>query len=70
MKGFAAALYLAVISMEVILAVLIFLEWRRGRVRLPFPLALGVFALMRVFMTPVASSPRFATFADWFAAMG
>jgi hypothetical protein len=68
--GFATALYLAVISMEAILVVLIFLEWRRGRVRLPFPMALGFFALMHVCMTPVASSPRFAAFADWFAAIG
>jgi hypothetical protein len=69
-EGFATALYLAVISMEVILAVLIVLEVRRGRIRLPFPLALGFFVLMQVFMTPVASSPRFAAFADWFAAIG
>ena len=68
--GFATAVYLAVASMEAILVVLIFLEWRRGRVRLPFPMALGFFALMHVCMTPVASSPRFAAFADWFAAIG
>jgi hypothetical protein len=66
-SGFASALYFALLTMEVILAVLLFFEWRRHRVRLPFAMALGFFVAMHVFLTPIANSPRFAEFAEWFA---
>ena len=66
-SGFASALYFALITMEVILAVLLFFEWRRSRFRLPFAMALGFFVAMHVLMTPVATSAGFAKFADWFA---
>jgi uncharacterized membrane protein YozB (DUF420 family) len=65
--GFASAFYFALITMELILAVLLFLEWRRSKVRLPFALALGFFVAMHVFLTPVANSPTFTRFAEWFA---
>lgn len=64
---FANALYFALICMEVILTVLIFLEWRRKKIRLPFPLALGFFVAMHTILTPIANSTWFAKFADWFA---
>ena len=64
---FASALYFALISMQVIHAVLLFFEWRRQRVRLPFAMALGFFLAMHVFLTPIAHSARFAQFAEWFA---
>jgi hypothetical protein len=66
-SGFASALYFALITMEVILAGLLFFEWRRRQVRLPFAMALGFFAAMHVLLTPVASSAAFAGFAKWFA---
>lgn len=66
-SGFASALYFALMAMEGILAVLLFLEWRRGRVRLPFVLALGFFIAMHVLLTPVATSTAFIRFANWFA---
>jgi hypothetical protein len=66
-SGFASALYFALITMEVILAVLLFLDWRRHEFKLPFIMALGFFVAMHVFLTPVANSPRFAEFAKWFA---
>jgi hypothetical protein len=66
-SGFASALYFALITMEVILAVLLLFEWRRRKVRLPFALALGFFVAMHVFLTPVANSAAFAGFAKWFA---
>ena len=66
-SGFASALYFALISMEVILVVLIWFEWRRHRVRLPFVMALGFFVAMHACLTPVANSPAFANFARWFA---
>jgi uncharacterized membrane protein YozB (DUF420 family) len=65
--GFASALYFALMSMEAILVTLLFFEWRRGRVRLPFALALGFFIAMHVLLTPVATSAAFANFANWFA---
>jgi hypothetical protein len=66
-SGFASGLYFALISMEAILAVLLFFEWRRHKIRLPFTMALGFFVVMHVFLTPVANSPKFAEFAEWFA---
>jgi hypothetical protein len=66
-NGFAEALYFALMTMEAILVVLLFLEWRRGRVRLPFALALGFFIAMHALLTPVATSAAFANFANWFA---
>jgi hypothetical protein len=66
-SGFASALYFALITMEVILATLLFFEWRRKRVRLPFAMALGFFVAMHILMTPVATSNVFANFANWFA---
>lgn len=65
--GFANALTFALICMEVILAVLIFVEWRRKRIRLPFPLVLAFFVAMHFVLTPIANSAWFARFADWFA---
>jgi hypothetical protein len=69
-SGFATALYFALVTMELILLVLLFFEWRRRRVRLPFSLALGFFIAMHVSLTPVANSVAFATFAKWFARIG
>lgn len=66
-SGFASALYYALITMEVILAALIFLEWRRKKIRLPFVLALAFFVIMHITLTPVANSSAFANFAKWFA---
>ena len=65
--GFASALYFALITMEVILAVLLLLEWKRHRIRLPFVMALGFFVAMHISLTPIANSPGFARFAEWFA---
>jgi hypothetical protein len=69
-SGFATALYFALVTMELILLVLLFFEWRRRRVRLPFSLALGFFIAMHVSLTPVANSVAFATFAKWLARIG
>ena len=66
-SGFASALYFALITMEVILAALLFFEWKRGRIRLPFALALGFFVAMHITLTPIANSVAFANFAKWFA---
>ncbi len=66
-SGFASALYFGSYHHEAILAVLLFFEWRRRRIRLPFVMALAFFVAMHGFLTPIADSPRFAEFAKWFA---
>ena len=66
-SGFASALYFALVTMEIILVVLLFIEWRARKVRLPFVMALGFFIAMHVLLTPVANSAAFAGFAKWFA---
>jgi len=66
-SGFASALYFALITMEVILVTLVFFEWRRRRVRLPFAMALGFFIAMHILLSPVATSAAFSDFANWFA---
>ena len=65
--GFASALYFALFTMEAILTALLFFEWRRRRVRLPFVMALFFFIAMHMLLTPVANSVAFANFAKWFA---
>ena len=65
--GFASALYFAIVTMEGIVLALLYFEWQRHRIRLPFSLALGFFLLMHVSMTPVANSVAFANFARWFS---
>jgi hypothetical protein len=67
--GFAEAAYCSLMTLEAILAVLLYFEWRRGRIRLPFALALAFFVAMHILMTPVATSPTFAAFASWFASV-
>lgn len=66
-SGFASALYFALGTMEAILSALLFIEWHRRKVRLPFAMALGFFVAMHVFLTPVANSAAFSRFANWFA---
>ena len=67
--GFAEAAYYSLITLELIVAVLLYFEWRRGRFRLPFSIVLVFFIAMHILMTPIAMSPRFAAFADWFASV-
>jgi hypothetical protein len=67
--GFAEAAYYSLMTLEVILVTLLFFEWRRGRVRVPFAIALGFFVAMHILMTPLATTQGFAVFADWFAAI-
>lgn len=66
-SGFDHALYLSLISIEIILIILLLIEWRRGRIRPPFMITLGFFALIHIFATPVATSSTFRELARWFA---
>jgi hypothetical protein len=67
--GFAEAAYYSLMTLEAALVVMLYLEWRRGRIRLPLTIALGFFVTMHVLMRPVATTRAFAAFADWFAAI-
>lgn len=67
---FDAALYAALIFLEIVCAAIVFLEWRSGRVRWPIPLLLGYYLLMHVTLTPLATSKGFQSFSDWIALAG
>ena len=64
---FDDALYAALVSMELIIAGLIVVEWRSGRVRAIFPFLLAYFVAIHILATPVASNSSFQRFAMWFA---
>lgn len=68
-SGFEEAAYDSLITLEIILAALLYFEWRRGRMRAPFAATLGFFVAMHVLMTPVTGTAAFAAFANWFAAL-
>ncbi len=67
---FDAALYASLMSLELACAALTLWEWRAGRVRWPIPTLLGYYVLMHLTSTPVATSPGFQRFSDWFALVG
>ncbi|MEP7365239.1 MAG: hypothetical protein ABI972_18455 [Acidobacteriota bacterium] len=67
---FDAALYAALIFLEIACAAIVFLEWRSGRVRWPMPVLLGYYLLMHVTLTPLATSEGFQRFSDWFGMAG
>ena len=64
---FDDALYAALVSMELIIAALIVVEWRSGRVRAIFPFLLAYFVAIHILATPVASNSSFQRFAMSFA---
>lgn len=68
--GFAEALYASLLSMEVICLGLILAEIRFDRVRWPFATMLGYYLTMHAIATPVALSPWFKAFAQWYAHLG
>lgn len=67
---FDAALYASLIFLEVVCAVIVFFEWRSGRVRWPIPVLLGYYLVMHATLTPLATSKGFQSFSDWFAMTG
>lgn len=68
--GFESALTYALFTTELILAALIWIDWRRRRRVAPaFVAALLFFEVMSIAVTPVALSPAFRDFVVWFAAL-
>lgn len=65
--NFDTALTAALIALESILLLLIATEWRRDRIRRPFPILLGYYVIMQLTLTPVAKSSSFQAFSIWFA---
>jgi uncharacterized membrane protein len=69
-SDFDAALYAALIFLEVACAAIVAVEWRSGRVRWPMPVLLGYYLLMHVTATPVAANREFQRFSNWYATVG
>lgn len=67
---FDAGLYASLVTLEVACAALVLMEWRSGRVRWPIPILLGYYLVMHATLTPLAMSPGFQRFSDWFAMVG
>ncbi|MBM3794170.1 MAG: hypothetical protein FJW31_08880 [Acidobacteria bacterium] len=67
---FDAALYAALVFLELTCAALIWLEWRGGRPRWPLPVLLGYCLVMHATATPLARSESFQRFSNWFGAAG
>lgn len=67
---FDAALYAALITLEVIIATIVAMEWRSGRIRWPMPTLLAYYLVMHVSATPVAKTESFQAFSNWFAVVG
>lgn len=67
---FDAALYAALISLEVACAAIVWWEWRSGRVRWPMPVLLAYYLFMHATATPLATSPSFQEFSDWLGKLG
>lgn len=63
--GLTAALFM----LEAIIVILIIVEWRRDRARLPFPLLLGYYAIMHVIASPVAKLAGFQASSNWFSTL-
>lgn len=68
--AFDAALYAALITLEVIIAAIVAMEWRSGRIRWPMPTLLAYYLVMHVSATPVAKTASFQAFSNWFAVVG
>lgn len=67
---FDAALYAALLFLELACAAIVLFEWRSGRVRWPMPLLLGYYLIMHVTATPIASSKGFQEFSNWVGMAG
>jgi len=67
---FDAALYAALLTLELACAAMVALEWRSGRVRWPMPLLLGYYVFMHVTASPVAANASFQRFSNWFGTVG
>ncbi|WP_197042125.1 DUF2306 domain-containing protein [Sandarakinorhabdus oryzae] len=67
---FSAALYVSLVSIELICVGLILAEWRFSRLRWPVPALLGYYLVMHAIATPVAMNPGFQAFAQAYARIG
>jgi uncharacterized membrane protein len=67
---FDAALYAALMCLELACAVIILWERRSGRVRWPMPALLGYYLVMHLTLTPIAQSAAFQRFSNWFGMLG
>lgn len=67
---FGDALYVSLVSVELICLGVILADWRQGRVRWPLPFLLAYYLAVHALATPVAQSTGFQAFSFWYAAIG
>jgi len=67
--NYTIALQVSLVTLELLLASLILLELRYGRLRWPFPVLLGYYLVSHASMYPVASSEWFHAFAAAYVAL-
>jgi hypothetical protein len=67
--NFTVALNVALVIMEIIVATLIYIEWRSDRVRPPYVMTLAFFVIVHVLLGPLSVSPTFRSLAHWFGTL-
>ncbi len=65
--NYEAAFYASILTVETILAALILVEWRSGKIYPQFPAIFVLFALVMVVARPIAAAPWFQNFCLWVA---
>jgi hypothetical protein len=66
---FGAALNVSLFTMEAIVAGLLYVEWRSGRLRPGYVMTFVFFVAVHLLLEPVSGSKSFQSFAHWFAAL-
>ena len=66
---FGAALNVSLLIMEVIVAVLLYVEWHSGRLSPAYVMTFVYFVGVHLLLEPVSGSTSFQSFAWWFAAL-
>ena len=66
---FGVALNVSLFIMEVIVAVLLYVEWRSGRLSPGYVMTFVFFVAVHLLLEPVSGSTSFHSFAHWFATL-
>lgn len=62
------AFYTAIIIMELIVATLIYIDWRTDRIRIPYCMTLAFFLVFHAILGPATESEVFQSFVQWIVA--
>lgn len=66
---FMTALHGSFVTVELILVVLILMDFRSGERRLAYPMSLVFFAVVHALMSPVGASARWGALMSWYAGL-